>query len=200
MNSFIVFVLFVRFMVSKNDFKKFKYLEFEKLIRDDNINIHKEYGGECFYRILEKEEFIKQLKLKLVEEAQEVLDAKTKEEATDELGDVVEVLRALIKVGKFNRFKIWNARRKKAKQRGRFKKGVYCKYVKFPVDLKQKWMWKYKDITDKIEKAESKNDKLTEKTKNSKNSKKQNQTIKTKVVVKKKNEAKNKRLKTTVKK
>jgi predicted house-cleaning noncanonical NTP pyrophosphatase (MazG superfamily) len=82
--------------------------------------------------------------------AQEVLDAGNPEEVIDELGDVVEVMKSLIRAAKIRKFKIWKARMKKLKYRGGFKKGVYCKYVKYPVDITKKWMWKYPDITDQF--------------------------------------------------
>ena len=131
--------------------KKFKYLKFEKLVRDRNPDTITKSGGECIYYNLQKDDFIRHLKLKLIEEAQEVFDAKDLDEMIDEMGDVVEVLKSLIRVAKIRKFKIWKARRKKAKQRGGFKKGIYCRYVKFPTDITEKWMWKYEDITSKIE-------------------------------------------------
>ena len=120
--------------------QKYKYLEFEKLVRDKNPDTIKASGGEFIGK-------------KLVEEANEVLNAKNNEELMDEIGDVIEVLKALIKQSKVKKRYIRKLRRRKAKFRGKFKKGVYCKYVKFPVEVDEKWMHKYKDITDKMEKS-----------------------------------------------
>ena len=132
--------------------QKYKYLEFEKLVRDKNPDTIKASGGEFIGDILSTEDFIHHLKLKLVEEANEVLNAKNNEELMDEIGDVIEVLKALIKQAKVKKRYIRKLRRKKAKFRGRFKKGIYCKYVKFPVEVEESWMKKYKDISDKIKK------------------------------------------------
>ena len=151
------------------DKKKYKYLKFEKLIRDGNPRTIKNLGGECFYHNLTKDELIANLKLKLIEEAKEVLDAKNIDEIVDEIGDVVEVLKTLIKVAKIRKFSIWKARRKKAKFRGRYEKGVYCKYVKFPGDITEKWMHKYEDITEQMEKQCNKNNKKGIKTTNKRN-------------------------------
>ena len=129
---------------------QYKYLKFEKLIRDKNPKVHVKDGGYCEFYFLPKDELIKHLKMKLVEEAQEVLDAGNPEEVIDELGDVVEVMKSLIRAAKIRKFKIWKARMKKLKYRGGFKKGVYCKYVKYPVDITKKWMWKYPDITNQF--------------------------------------------------
>ena len=130
--------------------KKFKYLKFEKLIRDGNIKTIKDIGGEVVYNILQKKDLIYELKKKLVEEANEVLEAKTIEETIDEIGDVFDILQVLTKQLKINRIKVWKSRRKKSKQRGKIKKGVYCKYVKVPFDRNDKWMYKYEDITEEI--------------------------------------------------
>ena len=146
--------------------KKYKYLKFEKLIRDKNPQTIKNSGGECCYYNLENDEFIKNLKLKLVEEAKEVQEAKNIDEVADEIGDVIDVLKMLIKVAKIRKFKIWNSRRKKAKFRGKFKKGVYCKYVKIPIDVNEKWMYKYEDITEEIEGRKKNSSKTLKKEKN----------------------------------
>ena len=132
---------------------KFKYLEFEKLIRDNNPDTIIASGGEINFEILTKERKIQLLKEKLVEEANEVLVAKNYNEIADEIGDVIDVLQELIKTTKIKKRHIRKARKAKAKQRGKFKKGIYCHYVKFPVDITEKWMGKYKDITSEIKNA-----------------------------------------------
>jgi len=135
--------------------KKYKYLEFEKLVRDNNPNTIIASGGEIKFEILSTEKKIQLLKEKLVEESNEVLVAKTKNEITDEIGDVIDVLLELKRSMKIRNLNIWKARRAKAKQRGKFKKGVYCHYVKFPTDVNEKWMLKYKDITFKMQNTDN---------------------------------------------
>ena len=135
--------------VSKNEFK---YLKFNKLVRDKNPETIERSGGYCAYSILENDRYISLLKEKLVEEANEVLQAKNIDEITDELGDVLDVIKAIIKAMKIKRRKIWKCQRKKAKSRGKFKKGVFCYYVKFPKDVNEKWMDKYKIITERMSK------------------------------------------------
>ena len=125
---------------------EYKYLEFEKLVRDRNPETIIASGGEINFEILTKDRKIQLLKEKLVEEANEVLVAKTNEEIADEMGDVLDVLHELIKSMKIKNRHIRRARRLKAKQRGKFKRGVYCHYVKFPVEVNEKWMEKYKKI------------------------------------------------------
>ena len=129
---------------------KFKYLEFEKLVRDKNPDTITASCGEAFFDIVSKDRKIALLKEKLVEEAMEVLNAKDKDETADEIGDVLDVLQQLIKDLKIKKRLIRKSRRLKAKKRGKFKNGVYMHYVKFPKDIYEDWMYKYKDITDEI--------------------------------------------------
>ena len=66
---------------------------FNKLVRDNIPEIIRANGGKVKYRILEDdEEFKKALKVKLVEEIDEFLNAKTEEEAIEELGDIFTVI------------------------------------------------------------------------------------------------------------
>ena len=132
--------------------QQWKYLKFEKIIRDGNIKTIRASGGDVIYDLLSNEKKIFYLKQKLIEEAMEVFEAKNDIEFADELGDVLDVLKELIKTAKVPRYKIWKAQRKKAKYRGKFKKGIYCHYVKLPYELQEKWMEKYDDITYDIEK------------------------------------------------
>ena len=129
---------------------QFKYLEFEKLVRDDNVKLHVKAGGETNFKVVSGTEKINLLKQKLLEEANEVLEAKDNDEIIAEIGDVLDVLQQLIKDLKIKKRLIRKSRRFKAKQRGKFKKGIYVHYVKFPKDICEDWRYKYKDITDKI--------------------------------------------------
>ncbi len=135
---------------------KYKYLEFEKLVRDKNPETVIASGGEMKFEVLSKERKSQLLREKLVEEANEVLLAKNNDEIAEEIGDVFDVLKELIKSLDIKNRKIRKARRLKAKQRGKFKKGIYCHYVKFPVDINEKWMEKYKHITLKNKKKKKK--------------------------------------------
>ena len=66
---------------------------YNKLVRDNIPVIIKSNGGKPKYRYLENdEEFKKALKVKLVEEIDELLNAKTEVDAIEELGDIWTVL------------------------------------------------------------------------------------------------------------
>ena len=134
--------------------REWKYLKFEKLIRDGNIKTIQASGGDVIYDLLSDEKKIFFLKKKLIEEATEAFDARDDIELINELGDVLDVLREILRTAKIRRYKIWQAQRKKAKLRGKFKKGVFCHYIKLPCGLHEKWMEKYEDITNKIEKKQ----------------------------------------------
>ena len=66
---------------------------FNKLVRDNIPEIIEKNGGKPKYRVIENdEEFKKALRAKLVEEIDEFLNAKTEEEAIEELADIFTVI------------------------------------------------------------------------------------------------------------
>ena len=66
---------------------------FNKLVRDNIPAIIEANGGKPKVRVIENdEEFKKALKAKLVEEIDEFLNAKTEEEAIEELADIFTVI------------------------------------------------------------------------------------------------------------
>ena len=107
--------------------KKFR---FDKLVRDKLPETIKSRDGSYIdYIILTKEQLIHELKNKLVEEAQEVLEAQNIEEIHSEIADVIQVLIALHKHLSLNIDIIEQNRLQKLMQRGGFDKGVYCHYA-----------------------------------------------------------------------
>lgn len=67
---------------------------YNKLVRDKIPDIIEEKGEIPIVKILEKEEYKKELERKLYEEYKEVLDAKS-DDRIEELADMLEVIRAL---------------------------------------------------------------------------------------------------------
>jgi predicted house-cleaning noncanonical NTP pyrophosphatase (MazG superfamily) len=68
----------------------------EKLIRDKMPELVLAERGEVLEtRIASDEEFLGLLKAKIIEEAQEVVAAQTKEDLAEELGDLLEVIKAI---------------------------------------------------------------------------------------------------------
>lgn len=70
---------------------------FEKLVRDGIQDVITQNGEYYYTRRLKPEEFEIELKKKLLEESQEVNKATTKEELTNELADVLEVINYILK-------------------------------------------------------------------------------------------------------
>ena len=70
-----------------------KYI-YNKLVRDKiPENINSKAGKRCNYRVLNDDEYIKELDKKLLEETHEFLE----EHSVDELGDLMEVVLAIMK-------------------------------------------------------------------------------------------------------
>ena len=102
---------------------------YNKLVRDKIPEIIKEKGKTANYRILNDEEYRQALKDKLVEEVNEFLSAKTKEEMIEELADVNEVLFRIKVVENidFNYFRYIQA--KKEVEKGNFRKKYFLESV-----------------------------------------------------------------------
>lgn len=110
-------------MIRKRRFK------FDKLIRDKIPEIIRAEGAEVFERIMNKDEYINRLREKLVEEAQEVLEAKNTVDICEELADVLEVMIALCQVYNFSFEKVEQSRTEKKAAKGGFEKRIYNAFV-----------------------------------------------------------------------
>lgn len=96
----------------------------QKLIRDKIPEVIKAAGGEYEVRAMEKKEFEKELKKKLIEEAKELAEV-SKEGALDELADVLEVLKSIAEFYQINFQLVEEKQVKKRKIRGAFKKRLF---------------------------------------------------------------------------
>jgi predicted house-cleaning noncanonical NTP pyrophosphatase (MazG superfamily) len=83
-------------------YRKFRY---DKLCRDKTVDRHEENGSRTDWRELSSEEFVEHLKLKLIEEAQEVCAARTEDELHEELADLIEVICAFADLEKVMQIK-----------------------------------------------------------------------------------------------
>jgi predicted house-cleaning noncanonical NTP pyrophosphatase (MazG superfamily) len=72
-----------------------KYFKCDKLVRDKVISILESQNIEIFQKTIDREEYIFALKKKLVEEAQEILEANSRDELLEEMSDVMEVMNYL---------------------------------------------------------------------------------------------------------
>lgn len=103
--------------------------EFNKLIRSKIPPRMTEEGVRVNKTELSLEDFADQLKVKLLEEAQEVIDAKDKQQLIVELADVTEVIKAIAQVHGITEEEIENERLKKLEINGSFEKENYINFI-----------------------------------------------------------------------
>lgn len=99
-------------------------VEFNKLVRDGIPAAIVARGESVALMQVKGEALIASLRRKLVEEALEVLDARSNDQIAEELADVAEVVRALMMELGIAESTVETARRKKSKKRGAFKSGI----------------------------------------------------------------------------
>jgi predicted house-cleaning noncanonical NTP pyrophosphatase (MazG superfamily) len=90
-------------------------------------------GSIIHYTILDTLEFDKQLRIKLLEEAEEVQAAQTMPELIEELADVQEIIEELIAVHKLDKATIEAARVRKSATKGSYSERIYVTEVEHPV-------------------------------------------------------------------
>lgn len=98
---------------------------FNKFVRDNIPNIIEGNNEVPVTRILDDKEYKKELLKKLLEEANEVNSAKTKNELLEELADVLEVLKALSELEGKSIEEIMEIANQKRLKRGGFKKRIF---------------------------------------------------------------------------
>ena len=102
---------------------------FEKLVRD-NIKHYVEHPAmDLKYHKLEGAALLTHLLEKLAEETQEVVEAKSQAEREEELGDVLDIVDALIRSQGLSREKIAASRDEKLRTRGGFEQGYYMEWL-----------------------------------------------------------------------
>lgn len=98
---------------------------YNKLVRDLIPQVIKGSGKECRTRILDEDEYKKELIIKLKEESEEYFAATSPKESLEELADMLEVIRALAAVHGSTWEQLEAIREKKAEARGGFLDKVY---------------------------------------------------------------------------
>lgn len=99
--------------------------KYNKLVRDNIPDIILKDGQLPTTRILDDEEYIKELNKKLTEEVNEYLDG----ENIEEMVDILEVIRAILDYRNVSYEEIEEKRLKKLKKKGAFKDKVYLEKV-----------------------------------------------------------------------
>lgn len=101
---------------------------YNKLVRDKIPNIIKEKGENPVIKILDENDYKKELEKKLYEEYKEVIEA-SDENRIEELADMLEVIRALAKLENKNLDDIIEVANNKNKKRGAFDKKIFLEKV-----------------------------------------------------------------------
>lgn len=103
----------------------FRYT-YNKLVRDKiPEDIDSELGRKCKYRILEDTEYLKELNRKVLEEANEFIE----ENSIEELGDLMEVINAIMKLKGYNMEEIEKVMKAKEEKKGAFNNKIFLEYV-----------------------------------------------------------------------
>ncbi len=103
--------------------------EYNKLVRDAIPEIIKSSGKSCVVSTLNDADYQQALKAKLVEESQEVLAAETKQKVTEEIADVIEVIKALQSVYGIDSSDVAKFKSRKAAKNGKFDKRIFLHNV-----------------------------------------------------------------------
>lgn len=116
------------------NFRTFKQ---NKLIRDKIIEIMESKGSKLYAYKLNDQDFLKQLKLKLIEEASEVNRAQTEQEILEELADVLEIIHTIAKIYNLSQKDLENAQKDKRAQKGGYEEKIFLTFAEHPKDSPQ---------------------------------------------------------------
>ncbi len=110
-----------------------KRYNFNKLIRSNLPERMKKEGVYLSGRPLTDEEFAKELKNKLVEEAGEVQDTQSREDLLKELADVMEVIETITSLHGITKEEIEKERLLKCQINGHFLAVNFVDYIEVPI-------------------------------------------------------------------
>jgi predicted house-cleaning noncanonical NTP pyrophosphatase (MazG superfamily) len=96
-----------------------------KLVRDRIPEVIERTGKSFTTKILDNEEYIKELKNKSFEELNEYLHAENDKDAVEELADLLEIIHALAECHGTNIEQVEQVRQEKAEKRGGFKDKIF---------------------------------------------------------------------------
>lgn len=98
---------------------------YNKLVRDRIPTIIQQAGKAPKTRVLDEDRYVEELKLKLLEEANEILKADEHNEVVEEAADLLEVLHALLEAKGISLEDIERARLQKKEERGGFEERIF---------------------------------------------------------------------------
>lgn len=99
--------------------------KYNKLIRDKILEIIEANGENPYWRVLNKREYLIEIKKKILEEAKELIQAEKKEGIVNEIVDIQELIDVLtLEIG-LKKSEIQKKQKIKNKKRGGFKKRLF---------------------------------------------------------------------------
>ncbi|WP_409292721.1 phosphoribosyl-ATP pyrophosphohydrolase [Peribacillus sp. SCS-37] len=98
---------------------------YKKLVRDLIPQVIKNTGAKFSTKVLDNEEYKKELKKKSFEELEEYIAAPTDEEALEELADLLEIIHALAAIHGGSIEEVEKIRKEKTVKRGGFKEKIF---------------------------------------------------------------------------
>lgn len=105
---------------------KFKYA---KLVRDKIPEKIKKSGGKVNQKILGVNNYISELKKKLIEEGEELIDTKNAKDALDEMADIQEIIDSLLIALNYKSQDLKKIQKEKIKKNGSFKDRIYINHI-----------------------------------------------------------------------
>jgi predicted house-cleaning noncanonical NTP pyrophosphatase (MazG superfamily) len=99
--------------------------KYNKLIRDRILEIIEEAGEIPYWKTLNKKDFLKEIKRKILEEAGELIKAKNKKEVINEIVDIQELVDVLVSELCLTKSQIKKQQRIKNKKRGGVRKRLF---------------------------------------------------------------------------
>ncbi|MGC9298985.1 nucleoside triphosphate pyrophosphohydrolase [Bacillus cereus] len=98
---------------------------YNKLVRDNILEIIKAEGLSYNARILTSDELLVEVKAKMIEEAHEFMEAVEKKGAIEELADILELIHASLGSYGIDFEELEAIRKEKKEKRGGFEKAIY---------------------------------------------------------------------------
>lgn len=99
---------------------------YNKLVRDEIPKIiDSEQGRNCKYRTLNDAEYLQELNKKIIEEGNEFIE----ENSIEELGDLMEVINAIMNLKVYTMEEVKETMKSKAKIKGSFHNKIFLEYV-----------------------------------------------------------------------
>jgi len=113
---------------------KMRVFQQNKLWRDKAIELLEKMGSKIHWEYLDDSQYDKQLRVKMLEESQEVIQAESRDELVGEIADVLEVMQALCKVNNLTWDDVVLAQSKKRDERGGFAGRKFVTNAEHPED------------------------------------------------------------------